>query len=88
MHYTLSVKCSEKTKQNLNEFFEIHPLIQRFKEYGVIPNPSWFFKFSASVFLKNMNNKAIYQDINLQKFAYNCHYVNNFDDILESVLKK
>jgi len=86
-YYTLSVKCTDNTKQNLNNLFENHPLFQRLKEYGALPNPSWFFKFTASVFLKNINESNLFQNIeNVDAFAYDCHYVKNFDDLLESVL--
>lgn len=86
-YYTLSVKCTNNTKQNLNILFNRHPLFQRLKESGVSPNPSWFFKFSSSIFLKNIDNPHLLQKIeNFEEFAYNCHYVKNFDDLLESVL--
>lgn len=88
MHYTLSVKCTDKTKLYLDNFFETYPLIQRFKKYGVVPNPSWFFKFSACIFFKNINSQPIYQNLKLSEFAYDCHYVNQLDNLLESVLKK
>jgi len=83
------VKCSNRTKEKLEKVFATHVLFKEFRESGVVVNPSWYFKFSASILMKNMNNKTFFNKIqNLNQFAYDCHYVNNFDFILDTSIEE
>lgn len=76
---TLSVKCSNKTLGNLKILFKEDLRFIKLGNYGVVLNPSWFFKFSACYTIKNL---AIENNIN--EFAYNCHYVDFVDSTLKN----
>ena len=86
MHRTLSVKCSDRTYLHLQKLFNTNPTFKEFQDHGVKVNISWFFKFSSSVLLKNLDNPEIFKKMpDLNNFAYDCHYIDKFDDILNSL---
>ena len=76
--YAHSVKCSSNTKKLLKELFKSNPELLKLQEQGVVLNVSWFFKYCASIVLRD---NLLQQD---SEFAYSCHYVDNFDELLDN----
>ena len=85
---TMAVKCTPKTINILNNLLKKCVIFQELKALGVEPNPSWFFKFSSLVFLKNLeyNNTCLFSKIdNIADFSYDCHYVNFYEENLKNL---
>jgi len=82
---TLTAKCTKNTKSLINEIFKTKSIFNElYINQGVIVNISWFCKFSIKCLLDNieiMNSK------NNISFAYDCHYVDKFDEMLLKYIK-
>ena len=88
-YHTLSIKGTTTTKDNLQNIFNNAIFFKKLEKSGVMLNNSWFFKFSSSIFLKNIDNATMFDSIeNLNEFAYNCHYVNHYDNNLLDFLNQ
>lgn len=82
---TLTAKCTKKTKPLISAFLLKNTLITELKiRYGIVPNYSWLTKFSIKCLLENIDNLSP-QELT---FAYDCHYVDKFDEMLISYLRK
>ena len=77
---SLSVKCSSQTLDHLKILFQTDKRFAELKEYGVILNPSWFFKFSANYTLRNF-----VLNVDVKKFAYQSHYVDFLDENIQQL---
>ena len=78
----LSVKCSDHTLDNLRRLFKEDARFIELGNYGVMLNPSWFFKFSANYTLDNFTINE-----EMKKYAYESHYVDFLDKKIKKGLK-
>ncbi len=77
----ISVKCSAETKSLIFELFEKDPRFKELEKLGVVPNPSWFFKFCVNYTLKNLKDESEIKD-----YAYDSHYVSFLDETIKKFI--
>lgn len=81
---TISAKCTKNTKVLINTILEKYPFFMNLEKEGVYANPSWLCKFSIGLLLQNI--KMIEKNSNIIGFAYQSHYVDDFDEKLEQFI--
>lgn len=82
---TISAKCTKNTTSLIHTILKTDPFFNDlYLNFGVIVNPSWLCKFSIGCLLNNID---IVPSKISSTFAYDCHYVDKFDDILFEYIK-
>ena len=77
---TLSSKCTKNTKSLIDEIFKANSSFNELHiQCDVMVNISWLCKFSIKCLL---DNTEIMKLKNVRTFAYDCHYVDRFDEML------
>lgn len=77
---SLGVKCSYETPKNIRYLFAKDIRFIELEKYGVLLNPSWFFKFTANYTLMNFVINA-----EIKEIACKSHYTKFLDENLKKI---